>query len=177
MSAQPESPQQTEAHRSWRRWAIGSTVVLLLMLVPVAGLHLYDGSLVAEGNHLIAELDRAEPGWRDSTPKADPLPADRDSMVVMRRVAALLPKHWDREIYDDVESRSSTSARRRACCRSEGEELVETALKRASAALILAKTLKDFPEGRLDMKPAKEGQPPGFPSESHAKDASRSPSF
>jgi hypothetical protein len=38
MSAHPESPQQIEAHRSWRRWAIGSFVVLLLMLVPVAGL-------------------------------------------------------------------------------------------------------------------------------------------
>ena len=64
----PPSPEEAAQHRSWRRWTIGSVVVLVLLLLPFAALWIYDARLVAEADHLIAKLDRELPGWREPRP-------------------------------------------------------------------------------------------------------------
>ena len=153
------SPDQVAEHRSWRRWAIGSTVGFLLALTPIVGLHLYDAYLVAEANRRIAELDRTEPGWRDTKSKRDPLPADRDSIVVMRRVMALLPKKWSSDIDYDADSDLEVSPPPCMLANRDVEEL-ETALHRVSAALAVARTLKDFPDGWLEVIPSKDNMTP-----------------
>jgi hypothetical protein len=150
----PPSPHEIAEHRSWRRWVIGSLIVMLLLLTPIAGLHLYDASLVAEANRLIAELDRTEPGWRQPVAPAAPLPADRDSLVAIRRVTELLPKHWAKEVDENSNSMIGREFCPAPCMlpKRDADDLAAV-LKRADAALPFALTIKDLPDGSPVTKP------------------------
>ena len=148
------SSDQAAEHRSWRRWAIGSVVVLLLALTPIVALHLHDASLVAEANHLITELDRTEPGWRTLAAEREPLPADRDSMVAVRHVMALLPKHWGKEIDDNLHSMIIYDSCPAPCILpTRDNEDLTAVLKRSDAALTAALAIEDLPDGRPHAKP------------------------
>jgi hypothetical protein len=151
MTESPSSPEQVAEHRSWRRWAIGSVLVLLLLVTPIVSLHLYDAALVADASGRIEELDLTEPGWRTLPAQREPLPADADSVVVLRRAIAMTPG----QIRLDLEGFERSAP---PCLLSKKEkESLESWLAPHLAALAEVQTLKAFPEGRfdpdLDMKP------------------------
>jgi hypothetical protein len=166
------TPDQIAEHRSWRRWAVGSLIVLLLGLMPIAGLHVYDASLVAEANHRIAELDRTEPGWREAKVDHDPLPPDHDSMVVLRRALALLPKKWADDVGNPPDS--MLLANPSPCLLPKRDEKdIGDALTRAAAALTVAQTLKDFPEGRFTPKRSADGKSWNYSEEYQVREVSQ----
>jgi hypothetical protein len=153
MTAQPESQEKVE-HRAWRRWALGSIVVLLLVLTPIAALRIYEASLAAEANHRIAELDREMPGWRQSPVNLEAAPAEPELPVAIRKAFALLPKGWSKGVDDNADSALDPTRTPAPCLlpKDDADELA-IVIKRAAPALGIASTLADLPVGRAIMKP------------------------
>ena len=150
----PPSPEQVAEHRSWRRWAIGSTVVLLLFLTPVAALYFYAASLESEANRQIAELDRSEPGWRTVPAEPTPLP-DQESIRVLNRAAGLVPAMW----LESAERALRIDNAPPPCLLSK-EVLgkLDAAMASCSAAVSMAKSLNDLPAGRYPALPVLDGK-------------------
>jgi hypothetical protein len=152
VDAKVDSQEKSE-HRSWRRWAIGSTVVLLLFLMPVATLYVYAASLESEANRQIAELDRSEPGWRTVPAEPTPLP-DQESIRVLNRAAGLVPAMWresaERVLYID-------NAPPPCLLSNEVHGKLDAAMARCSAAVSMARSLNDLPTGRYPALPLLDG--------------------
>jgi hypothetical protein len=142
------------APRSRRRWVIALAIVTLLCLSPFIGVRIYAGVLAAEANRRIAELDVEDPGWRDASETREPLPADRDSMVVVRKVAEMLPQNWGKELFKNPKSAITHGSPPMPCMLPERDvEDLGVVLRRVDPAISLLVAIKDLPGGRLVRQP------------------------
>ena len=141
--------EQAGERRFWSRWTIGVGVALLLALVAIVCALSYDASLVRRVKELTDMLDRTQPDWQDPHSKLPPLPASRDSMLVVRRAKLVLPAKWAYEI--DANEKSNLDSCPPPCRLLEQDRKdLAAVMKSSAAALAAARVLREMPEGRFD---------------------------
>jgi hypothetical protein len=158
----PDSPPvPAPPVRRRRRWLLGGALALVV-LVPV-GLYLYV-AIAAERTWRAAveETERSDPRWRLTDVEADraAVPREHNAAVLVLRARPLVPGRWpawdipapgatpeqeaDRAAleasFHDLPPQQQLSAAQLAALRAE--------MKKAAAAVAIARQLKDDPEGR-----------------------------
>ncbi len=143
-----EVPVQAVAPRRRRRWRIALACVLGLLAIPVIGYRYLRWSQERDLQAAIAEIEAVDPRWRFEQLLADRPPiADADNpAIVVAKVGLLLRPGYDIgqnnvQLFNDMSPVHQLSAAQIAALR--------PALAKRTAALKLARTLKDFRgEGR-----------------------------
>src|SRR6516162_4477381 len=93
----PLSPSRRGGRRPWYKWLYRGAVVLLLLAAVAAAYYGYERNVAEQQlRRALAELDRAEPGWRldDIQAAREQIPDEQNGALCVLTAAKLLPGKW-----------------------------------------------------------------------------------
>jgi hypothetical protein len=149
-AAPPPVTAPPPRRRSRRLLWLALAFVALLLASPLIAYFAFTWMSARSLADELARTDRLDPRWRLDEILADrkPVPDDRNSAVVVGKINALLggggydlaaQKEW--ELFEDMSPERQLNIPQ--------EEALRVALARHGKPLALARTLKDYPEGRF----------------------------
>jgi hypothetical protein len=132
----------------WLRRSLVVVGVSAVTLLVVAGIPLYSSHAAEQRwQQAIAEVERLDPGWRlkDLGAKRAVIPDDANSAILVIKAKQLVPASWSyaeaAEALEDAEPQYALDPGQAA--------LLEAELTKITPAMVAARRLKDFPNGRL----------------------------
>jgi hypothetical protein len=146
---QPPRPPAGRRLRRWGRRGLQLAVVSWPLLLLSAAVWQVHRAGVQEYRRVEAAVDAQDPGWRidELEARRKPVPDDRNGGAITKRVKKLVPAKWPADEYYTVTAPAANTTNR--LLRPQQAELLEKELKRAAAALVEARRILDFPDGRF----------------------------
>ena len=165
MSDSAKKPGELPSRRRWL-WLAASLCSPVFMLLLIWGYARWAGN--RELDQLLADIDREDPTWRQAHLERLPMPPpERNGIEQVLLTQAALARGWPTWPFPKAEDGPSLRELREAMSASLEEistsvqfnpeqiRVLRAELKRADAAVPLARRLVEFPYGRFQLKPAK----------------------